>query len=123
MTFALDTKTTAKPAGLPWSGTRRDMRQTTKLLACADLATSTELGAAVQSMLFERTRECRDLFAARGVNARRLTVLQLAGRSLAADRDQIARIDAIAPGFGQSLLRALSRMIEQWAATGQLAMA
>jgi hypothetical protein len=45
------------------------------------------------------------------------------GRSLAADRDQIARIDAFAPGFGQSLLRALSRMIEQWATTGHLAMA
>lgn len=120
MTFALDAATAAKLDALPWRSTQRDMRQATKILAHADLDTTTPLGAALEEMLQARVAECRDLFRLRGVRARRTSVIQLAGRSLAADQEQIARIETLAPGFGQPLLRALSRKIEGWAQTGHL---
>lgn len=123
MSFAFDAATTARLAALPWNTTRKDRRQVTRLLAHVDLDPTTELGAALEAMLQARVSECRDFFALRGVRARPLTVMQMAGRSLAADRDQIARLETITPGFGQALLRALSRMIERWATTGELSAA
>jgi len=123
MIFALNATTAAKLDALPWRSTRRDMRQATKILAHAELDTTTALGAALEDMLHARVAECRDLFRLRGVRARRTSVMQLAGRSLAADREQIARIETLAPGFGQALLGALSRKIEAWAQTGRLQVA
>ncbi len=74
-------------------------------------------------MLCQRVSECRDFFALRGVRPRRPTVLTMAGRSLAADREEIARLDAITPGMGFALLRAISQLIEAWAGTGKLVLA
>lgn len=123
MTFALNATTAAKLDALPWRSTPRDMRQASKILAHADLDTATPLGAALEQMLHARVAECRDLFRLRGVRARRTSVMQLAGRSLAADPEQILRLECLAPGFGEALLRALSRKIEAWAATGRLQVA
>jgi hypothetical protein len=110
-------------ARLPWRATPRDARAVTRLLATAELDRSTELGAALEAMLCQRVSECRDFFHLRGVRPRRPTVLQMAGRSLAADRTEIARLDAIAPGMGFALLRAISQLIEAWAGGGKLSLA
>jgi hypothetical protein len=74
-------------------------------------------------MLCQRVSECRDFFTLRGVHVRRRTVLQMAGRSLAADRGEIARLDAIAPGMGFALLGAISQLIEALAGGGKLSLA
>jgi hypothetical protein len=110
-------------ARLPWRDTPRDTRAVTRLLATADLDRTTELGVAVEAMLCLRVSECRDFFTLRGVHPRRPTVLQMAGRSLAADREEIARLDTIAPGMGFALLRAISQLIEAWAGGGKLSLA
>lgn len=107
-------------AGLPWRDTPRDSRAVTRLLASAELDRSTELGAALEAMLCQRVSECRDFFTLRGVHPRRPTVLRMAGRSLAADPGEIARLDAIKPGMGFALLHAISRLIEAWAGGGKL---
>lgn len=99
---------------------RRDKRAVAKLLDCAELDRKTELGAKLEAMLCQRVSECRDFFALRGVRARRRTVLQMAGRSLAADREEIARLELITPGKAPALLRALSQLIESWARTGRV---
>jgi hypothetical protein len=64
-------------------------------------------------MFCQRVSECRDLFVLRGAQTNSITVLQMAGRSLANDPEQAKRIDAIASGQGRSLLQALSTLIEQ----------
>ena len=110
-------------ANLPWRATPRDSRAVTRLLATAELDRTTELGATLEAMLCQRVSECRDFFALRGVRPRRPTVLQMAGRSLAADREEIARLDAITPGMGFALLRAISQLIEAWAGSGKLSLA
>lgn len=107
-------------AALPWRTAPRDSRTVAMLLGSAGLDSTTKLGAAVEAMLRQRVSECRDFFVLRGVRPRRPTVLQMAGRSLAADREEIARLDAIAPGMGFALLRAISQIIETWATTGAL---
>jgi hypothetical protein len=109
--------------GLPWRDTPRDTRAVTRLLATAELDRTTELGATLEAMLCLRVSECRDFFTLRGVHPRRPTVLQMAGRSLAADREEIARLDAIAPGMGFALLRAISQLIEALAGGEKLALA
>ena len=110
-------------ASLPWRTARRDTRAVAKLLDTAELDRQTELGATVEAMLCQRVSECRDFFALRGVRPRRPTVLTMAGRSLASDSEEIARLDAITPGMGFALLRAISQLIEVWAGTGKLAVA
>jgi hypothetical protein len=110
-------------ANLPWRDTPRDSRAVTRLLATAELDRTTELGATLEAMLCQRVSECRDFFTLRGVHARRRTVLQMAGRSLAADRGEIARLDAIAPGMGFALLGAISQLIEALAGGGKLSLA
>ena len=110
-------------ASLPWRDTPRDSRAVTMLLATADLDCTTELGATLEAMLCQRVSECRDFFTLRGVHPRRPTVLQMAGRSLVADREEIARLDAIAPGSGFALLRAISQLIEAWAGGAKLSLA
>jgi hypothetical protein len=105
-------------ANLPWRAMPRDGRAVNRLLATAEVDRTTELGATVEAMLCQRVSECRDFFTLRGVRPRRPTVLQMAGRSLAADREEIARLDAIAPGMGFALLSAISRLIEVWAGSG-----
>jgi hypothetical protein len=110
-------------ASLPWRTSTRDTRAVAKLLDTAELDRSTELGAAVEAMLCQRVSECRDFFTLRGVRPQRPTVLTMAGRSLAADREEIARLDAITPGMGFALLRAISQLIEAWAGTSRLVIA
>ena len=110
-------------AGLPWRDTPRDSRAVTRLLASAKLDRTTELGATIEAMLCQRASECRDFFTLRGVHPRRPTVLRMAGRSLAADRGEIDRLDAIKPGSGFALLRAISQLIEVWAAGAKLSLA
>jgi hypothetical protein len=108
---------------LHWGTAQRDDRMVAKLLDVAELDRKTELRTQLEAMLCERVSDCRDLFALRGVRPQRPTVLQLAGRSLAADRDQIARINQLTPGMGPALLRAISQLIEAWAGSGKLALA
>jgi hypothetical protein len=105
-------------ANLPWRATPGDTRAVNRLLATAEIDRTTELGATVEAMLCQRVSECRDFFTLRGVRPRRPTVLRMAGRSLAADREEIARLDAVAPGMGFALLNAISRLIEVWAGSG-----
>jgi hypothetical protein len=105
-------------ANLPWRTTTRDTRAVNRLLATAEIDRTTELGATVEAMLCQRVSECRDFFTLRGVRPRRPTVLRMAGRSLAADREEIARLDAVAPGMGFALLNAISRLIEVRAGSG-----
>jgi hypothetical protein len=107
----------------PGRAAPRDSRAVAKLLATAELDRTTELGATVEAMLCQRVSECRDFFALRGVRPRRPTVLAMAGRSLAADREEIARLDTLTPGMGFALLRAISQLIEVWAGTGRMAVA
>ena len=109
-------------ASLPWRTARRDERAVVKLLDRAELERQSALRLALEAMFHERVSECRDFFVLRGVRPRRPTVLQMAGRSLATDRDQIARLDEITPGMGFALLRALSQLIESWAKSGRLAL-
>lgn len=47
----------------------------------------------------------------------------MAGRSLASDREQIARLDELTPGMGFALLGALSQLIESSSKGGKLALA
>ncbi|HEX5264295.1 MAG TPA: hypothetical protein VFW13_12255 [Phenylobacterium sp.] len=108
---------------LHWRTAQRDDRMVAKLLDVAELDRTTELRAQLEAMLCERVSECRDLFALRGVRPQRPTVLQMAGRSLARDREQIARINQLTPGMGPALLRAISQLIEAWAGSGKLALA
>lgn len=108
---------------LHWRTVQRDDRMVAKLLDVAELDRRTELRIQLEAMLCERVSECRDLFALRGVRPQRPTVLQMAGRSLAADREQIARINSLTPGMGSPLLRAISQLIEAWAGSGKLVLA
>ena len=103
---------------LPWGTTRRDARAASKLLIVAGIDRTSALGAEVLAMLCQRISECRDLFVLRGARTSSLTVLQMAGRSLARDAEQAKRLDAIASGRGRSLLQALSDLIEQIARHG-----
>jgi hypothetical protein len=100
---------------LPWLSARQDGQRVAKLLDAAGLERATPLGSEVDAMLRLRISECRDFYALRGVRPRQSTVLQMAGRSLAADREQIARLDALTEGRGALVLHALSRQIEAWA--------
>ncbi|HEY8003696.1 MAG TPA: hypothetical protein VIE16_05675 [Phenylobacterium sp.] len=119
-------QTYAAPPGLlarlPWRTERRDTRAVARLLDCAELAPATALRVEVEAMFCQRVSECRDFFTLRGVRPRRPTVLQMAGRSLAADHQQIERLDRLAPGMGFALLRALSQLIETWARGAKLAL-
>jgi hypothetical protein len=108
---------------LPWRTARRDVRAVVKLLDRAELERESALRLELEAMFHQRVSECRDFFVLRGVRPRRPTVLQMAGRSLASDRDQIARLDQITPGMGFALLRALSQLIETWARSGRMALA
>jgi len=110
-------------ANLPWRTARRDIRAVTRLLDRAELERDSALRGELEAMFHERVSDCRDFFVLRGVRARRPTVLQMAGRSLSADRDQIARLDRITPGMGFPLLHALSQLIESWAKSGRLVLA
>lgn len=108
---------------LPWRTARRDANAVVRLLDHAELERESALRLELEAMFHQRVSECRDFFVLRGVRPRRPTVMQMAGRSLAADRDQIARLDEITPGMGFALLRALSQLIESWAKTGTMALA
>jgi hypothetical protein len=108
---------------LPWRTARRDTRAVARLLDCAELEPDTALRVEVEAMLCQRVSECRDFFTLRGVRPRRPTVLQMAGRSLASDHEQIERLDKLAPGMGFALLRALSQLIESWARGAKLSVA
>lgn len=110
-------------ANLPWRTVRRDTRAVARLLDCAELEPASALRVEVEAMLCQRVSECRDFFVLRGVRPRRPTVLQMAGRSLAADHQQIERLDRVAPGMGFALLRALSQLIETWARGAKLSAA
>jgi hypothetical protein len=103
---------------LPWGTTRQDARAASKLLIIAGIDRTSALGAEVLAMLCQRISECRDLFVLRGARTNSLTVLQMAGRSLARDAEQAKRLDAVVSGRGRSLLQALSSLIEQVARQG-----
>jgi hypothetical protein len=108
---------------LPGLNARWDRRTVVRLLAAIDLDRTSPVGAEIDAMLGQRVSECRDFFTLRGVRPRRSTVLRMAGRSLAADPDQIARLDAVVPDTGAMILFALSQQIETWAITGGAASA
>ena len=110
-------------AELPWRTARRDVRTVARLLDRAELERESALRLELETMFRQRVSDCRDFFVLRGVRPRRPTVLQMAGRSLAADRDQIERLDRLAPGMGFALLRALSQLIEVWAKSGRMVLA
>ena len=121
---ALQTPTSKTLLGsLPWRTARRDLRAVGKLLDRAELERESALRVELEAMFRQRVSECRDFFVLRGVRARRPTVLQMAGRSLAVDREQIARLDRLTPGMGSALLAALSQLIENWAKNGRMVLA
>ena len=99
-------------ANLPWRTAPRDRREVRKILAEASLDALTPLGGELLDMLYARVSDCRDLFVLRGVHPKRHSVLQLAGRSLATDETQVARLDGLAGGNGRALLSLLSNLIE-----------
>jgi hypothetical protein len=107
-------------ASLPWRAARRDHRAVLLLLTNAEIEHDSALGGELHDMLVERISECRDFFALRGVRTRTPTVLQMAGRSLAADEQQAARLQAVVPGYGGPLLNAISQLIEKAAVGGKL---
>jgi hypothetical protein len=57
--------------------------------------------AELEALLRQRVSEARDLFAQRGVRPRRDSVLDLAGRSIAADFAAIARIHSLVARIGE----------------------
>jgi hypothetical protein len=107
-------------ASLPWRTARRDRRAVRTLLNNAEIEHDSALGGELHDMLVERISECRDFFALRGVRTRTPTVLQMAGRSLAADREQAARLEVVVPGYGAPLLNAISQLIGKAAVRGKL---
>ena len=64
-------------------------------------------------MLWERTGDCRDLFAQRGVRPKGLTALRLAGRFIGADPECARRLDVVAAGRGKALANHLSALVEK----------
>jgi hypothetical protein len=105
---------------LPHLSVRRaDDRVVRKLLQLAELPPTTALGLQVESLLRQRMGECRDLFVQRGVKRpKRMTVLRLAGRSIAADAACAAQLPTPSPAHSKMLLRALCVLIERVGQSG-----
>ena len=98
--------------GLPWRTKVGDRRAVRKLLIAAGIDPRGALGGELLPVFSQRVSDCRDLFVLRGVRARRRSVLQMAGRALASDADQIAGLGAVTNGLAGALLGSLSDMIE-----------
>lgn len=92
---------------------RRDAKAIAGLLEIAGMTPDAPLGAALADLLGQRTQDCRDLFALRGVRTRRETVLVMAGRALAKDAQASARLDDATAGQGLALLSAISLLIDR----------
>jgi hypothetical protein len=99
-------------ACLPWGLVQLDQSAVRNSLNLAQIGPGAALGAALTEALGQRMRECRDFTSLRGVHAKRGTVLQMAGRSLARDDAQIARFDLLTEGRGAALLQALAGFID-----------
>ncbi|WP_309605544.1 hypothetical protein [Phenylobacterium sp.] len=97
---------------LPWRTKVGDRRAVRKLLIVAGIDPRGALARDLLPVLSQRVSDCRDLFVLRGVRTRRRSVLQMAGRALASDAEQIAKLDALTNGMAGALLRALSDLIE-----------
>jgi hypothetical protein len=98
---------------------RADDRVVTKLLQLAELPATTPLGLQVETLLRQRMGECRDLFVQRGVkHPQRMTVLRLAGRSIAADAACAAQLPTPSQAHSKMLLRAICVLIERVGESG-----
>lgn len=97
---------------LPWRTKVGDRRAVRTLLIAAGIDPRGALAGALLPVFSQRVSDCRDLFVLRGVRAKRRSVLQMAGRALASDAEQIAELDAVTNGMAGALLRALSDLIE-----------
>lgn len=97
---------------LPWRTKVGDRRAVRKLLIAVGIDPRGGLGGELLPVFSQRVSDCRDLFVLRGVRAKRRSVLQMAGRALASDAEQIAGLDAVANGMARALLRSLSDIIE-----------
>ena len=99
---------------LPYTlAARRDAKAVTGLLQAAGLDLDSPVGHELFEMLHQRTLDCRDFFALRGGCTRRATLLVMAGRSLAEDPIEAARLTALTAGRGRALLSMISLLIEQ----------
>ena len=92
---------------------RRDARIVAKILSFAEIGAETDLGLELVSMLSERIADCRDLFALRGVRTRRSTLVLMAARSLARDKSQWARLDALKFVRSAELLTSVAFLVER----------
>lgn len=97
---------------LPWRTRVGDRRAVRKLLIAAGVDPRGALAGALLPVVSQRVSDCRDLFVLLGVRTKRRSVLQMAGRALASDAEQIAELDAVTNGMAGALLRALSDLIE-----------
>lgn len=91
---------------------RRDAKAIRELLDVAGVPHDAPLGLSLAGLLCKRTQDCRDLFALRGVRTDRVTLVVMAGRSLADDAKAARRMDAVTAGHGRALLTAMSLLID-----------